>query len=50
MEMSNSKLRNTHTQITSGLRQLAKVEGKNPNHVYNRFFLRSPSRRTDDNR
>jgi hypothetical protein len=38
MEMSNSKLRNTHTQITAGLRQLAKDEGKNPNHVYNRFF------------
>ncbi|MDK8775213.1 nucleotidyl transferase AbiEii/AbiGii toxin family protein [Corynebacterium pseudodiphtheriticum] len=36
--MSNSKLRNTHTQITAGLRQLAKDEGKNPNHVYNRFF------------
>lgn len=36
--MSNSKLRNTHTQITAGLRQLAKGEGKNPNHVYNRFF------------
>lgn len=28
--MSNLKLRNTHTQITAGLRQLAKDEGKIP--------------------